>query len=129
MKILKLTICVFLAIFFIAAGALHFVYDDSFAKIVPPLLPWKYSIVWVTGILEFIFAIGLLWPKYRQKTGFWLSLYLLLVLPANIYMAMAGIGFGDIETSRSALWVRVALQFPLIGLILWATKPVPIKRV
>ena len=31
--------------------------------------------VWMTGLMELVFAIGLLWPKYQQKTGLWLSLY------------------------------------------------------
>jgi len=118
---LKIGLCVFLALFFLTAGILHFIHDDKFAAIVPPLLPFKYEIVWLTGVMEFVFAVGLLWPRYRALTGWLLSLYLLAVLPANIYMAMAGIGFGDLVTSRTALWVRVALQFPLILLILWAS--------
>jgi len=116
-KTVKLGLCILLAVFFFAAGVMHFVHDDSFAAIVPPLLPFKYLIVWITGVMELIFAAGLLWPKYRQKTGMWLSLYLLAVLPANIYMAMAGLSFGDIETSRAALWLRVAMQFPLIAFV------------
>ncbi|MEP1229178.1 MAG: hypothetical protein ABJG88_00735 [Litorimonas sp.] len=123
MTFVRVTFCVLLAVFFFVAGITHFTQDDSFAAIVPPLLPFKYEIVWITGGLELIFALGLLWPKYRQKTGFWLSLYLLAVLPANIYMAMAGIGFGDIEASSAALWLRVAMQFPLIALVLWASRP------
>ncbi len=122
MKRFKYMICALLAVFFFAAGILHFVHDDSFAAIVPPFLPFKYPIVWMTGLMELVFAIGLLWPKYQQKTGLWLSLYLLAVLPANIYMAIAGVGFGDIETSTATLWLRVALQFPLIALILWASR-------
>jgi uncharacterized membrane protein len=119
--ILKSVICWTLALFFLLAGVLHFLHEDKFAAIVPPLLPFKYEIVWLTGVMELVFALGLLWPKYRSLTGWLLGLYLLAVLPANIYMALAGIGFGDLVTSRAALWVRAALQFPLILLILWAS--------
>jgi len=122
MQIFKLIICGFLALFFIAAGIMHFVNDDSFAAIVPPILPFKYPIVWATGVMELVFALGLLLPKYRQKTGVWLSVYLLAVLPANIYMAIAGISFGDITSTKPQLWGRVAMQFPLIALILWASR-------
>ena len=122
MTLIRLIICLLLAVFFFSAGMAHFTHDDSFAAIVPPLLPFKYQIVWVTGVMEIIFAAGLLWPKYRHKTGIWLSLYLLAVLPANIYMAMAEIGFGDVQAGPAALWSRVLLQFPLIALILWASR-------
>ena len=53
-----------------------------------------------------------------------LGLFLLAVLPANIYMAIANIPFGDTAASPTALWIRVALQFPLIAIIYWATRPV-----
>jgi len=100
---------------------MHFVQDDAFAAIVPPLLPFPKLIVWITGVMEFIFALGLVLPKYRKLSGFWLAPYLLAVLPANIYMAMYNIPLGEATASPTALWVRVALQFPLIVLILWAT--------
>lgn len=120
LKTIKTLTCILLAVFFFAAGLMHFIHDDSFAVIVPPILPFKYEIVWLTGLMELAFALGLLWPKFRAVTGYGLGAYLLAVLPANIYMALEGIGFGDAVISPSALWIRVALQFPLIALILWA---------
>lgn len=117
----KTIICYLLALFFFAAGILHFTQDDAFAAIVPPVLPFPYVIVWVTGILELIFAIGLALKRFRKQSGFWLAPYLLAVLPANIYMAIAGIPLGDMAASSAALWIRVSLQFPLIALILWAS--------
>jgi len=117
----KTALCWFFALFFLVAGILHFVKVESFAAIVPPFLPFPKMIVWVTGIMEMVFAIGLLLPKYRKLSGFWLAPFLLAVLPANIYMAMYNIPMGDTVASPTALWVRVALQFPLIALILWAS--------
>jgi uncharacterized membrane protein len=38
---------------------------------------------------------------------------------------MAGIPFGETVSSPVMLWARVALQFPLIALIYWATRPAP----
>lgn len=71
--------------------------------------------------MEFVFAAGLVLPKYRKQSGFWLAPYLLAVLLANIYMAMYNIPMGETTASPTALWVRVVLQFPLIALILWAS--------
>lgn len=121
MNKLKIALCWVLAIFFFAAGILHFVQDDSFAAIVPPILPFPKIIVWITGAIELVLAVGLTLPRYRKAAGMWLAPYLLAVLPANIYMAMNNIPLGEVLVSPLTLWGRVALQFPLIALILWAS--------
>lgn len=92
---------------------------DAFAAIVPPALPFKPFIVQLTGVMELVFAAGLVLPRWRARTGFALAAYLLAVLPANIYMALAGIPLGPLD-SAAMLWGRVALQFPLIALVMWA---------
>ncbi len=119
----KTALCLFFALFFVVAGVMHFVAVDSFAAIVPPRLPFPKLIVWVTGLMEIGLGVMLLCPHFRPRVGVLLGLFLLAVLPANIYMAMAGIPFGETVSSPAALWGRVALQFPLIGLIYWATRP------
>ena len=121
MSHIKTIFCYLLALFFFVAGITHFTQDEAYAGIVPPLLPFPLMIVWVTGIMELFFAVGLAIKKFRKISGFWLAPFLLAVLPANIYMAMYNIPLGDMESSSTALWVRVALQFPLIALILWAS--------
>lgn len=122
-KILKTVLVLVFALFFIFAGISHFVADDKFAAIVPPLLPFPYVIVWVTGVMEIGMGVMLLCPHFRARVGVLLGLFLLAVLPANIYMAVAGIPFDESVASPAALWGRVALQFPLIGLIYWTTRP------
>ena len=119
---IKLAIICLLAVFFLLAGIMHFARVDSFAAIVPPLLPFPKVIVWVTGLMEIGFAVMILCPHFRARIGVLLSLFLLAVLPANIYMAMAGIPLGESVASPAALWFRVFLQFPLIGLIIWVTR-------
>jgi len=117
----KTGLCWFFAVFFFFAAIMHFVKVDSFVAMVPPMLPFPRLIVWATGIMELVFAVGLILPKYRKLSGFWLAPYLLAVLPANIYMAMYNIPLGDRVMSPVVLWVRVALQFPLIAVILWTS--------
>ena len=120
---------IFLGVFFLVAGVLHFVMGEAFARIVPPLLPFPLQIVWLTGAMELVFAAGLLLRRHLVATGILLSLYLLAVLPANIYMAMENIPLGDGEQlGPVVLWIRVALQFPLIAWILWCTDAPPFKK-
>jgi len=124
----KTFICWLLALFFVFAGVAHFTQTDSFAAIVPPALPFKHLIVQITGAMELAFAVGLLIPKWRRMTGWTLSAFLLAVLPANIYMAIAGIPLGEMASSPAALWFRVFLQFPLIALVLWACGNLGVMR-
>lgn len=121
-SMMKLVICWVLALFFLAAGVLlHFMAATEVAKIVPPFLPFPKLIVIVTGVMEVIFAIGLIWSKWRRLTGIALSVYLMAVLPANIYMAVEDMPLGGRDLTAFQLWFRVFLQFPLIALILWAS--------
>ena len=125
---IKRGIQILLAVFFFAAGILHFQLDDAFARIVPPMLPFSVAIVWITGVIELVFAAALIAKWRLPLTGLLLSAYLLAVLPANIYMAVAGIPLGDTALNPAALWTRVALQFPLIALVLWCTGAPPFRR-
>lgn len=119
---------IFLAIFFLVAGVLHFYLGDAFARIVPPMLPFPLAIVWITGLMEIGFALALITKWRLPLTGVLLSAYLLAVLPANIYMAIEGIPLGGSALSPAVLWIRVALQFPLIVLVLWATRAPPFRK-
>ncbi|MBT3594171.1 MAG: DoxX family membrane protein [Hellea sp.] len=121
MKNLKSLGSWFFAVFFFYAGLMHFVQEESFTAIVPPFIPFPKLIVWTTGLMELVFAILLILPRYRKLAGFLLAPFLLAVLPANIHMAMNNIPFGEMSATPTTLWLRVALQFPLILLILWVT--------
>lgn len=125
---IKRGIQILLAAFFFVAGILHFQLDDAFARIVPPMLPFPLAIVWITGVMELVFAAALVVKWRLPLTGLLLSAYLLAVLPANIYMAIAGIPLGDTALSPAALWTRVALQFPLIALVLWCAGAPPFRN-
>ena len=109
------------AIFFFYAGLMHFVQEESFTAIVPPSIPFPKLIVWITGFMELVFAVFLVLPRYRKLAGLLLAPFLLAVLPANIYMAMNNVPFGEMSATPTILWLRVVLQFPLIVSILWVT--------
>lgn len=110
-----------LALLFTLAAAAHFAYADAFAAIVPPFIPYPHTVVLLTGAIELALAAALLPRRTRPLAGKLLAAYCLAVLPANIHMALTPeLRLGIPEW---LLWVRVALQFPLIALILWATQP------
>ena len=79
----------FLAILFIAAGALHFLIPQLYLRIMPPYLPAHLLLVQISGAAEVLGGIGLLIPTTRQAASWGLVALLIAVMPANIYMATA----------------------------------------
>jgi uncharacterized membrane protein len=85
---------------------------------VPPSLPAPAALVALTGVLEVTGAIGLLLPSTAVAAAYGLIALLLLMLPANIHAARAGL----IVAGRRAtplVW-RLPLQVFWIGALWWA---------
>ena len=110
---------VLLALFFIGSGVAHFVIPKPFLGIVPPYLPSPLELVWISGGFEIVGGIGLLVPVLRRWAGFGLVALLLAVYPANIYMALNDVPFGDARLPWWGHLIRLPLQFVLIGLVFW----------
>jgi len=82
-------IAVGLAAMFVLTGVAHFVplLRDNLIAIVPPQLPAPGLLVSITGVLEFLGAVGLLVPVTRVAAAVCLLLLMLAMFPANIYAA------------------------------------------
>lgn len=104
----------FLAILFIAAGALHFLIPQLYLRIMPPYLPAHLLLVQISGAAEILGGVGLLIPATRQAAAWGLVALLIAVMPANIYMATAHLAVPGIMGQSWAQWARIPLQLPLI---------------
>jgi len=102
---------------FTASG--HFVQTAAMAEMLPPFVPYRVDIIYVTGVIELLGAIGLCIPRLRQLVGICLILMLIGVLPSNIYSAINRVPFGGHGAGPLYLLVRVPFQFFLIGWIYW----------
>ena len=82
-------VAVGLAAMFVLTGVAHFVppLRDNLIAIVPPQLPAPGLLVSITGVLEFLGAVGLLVPVTRVAAAVCLLLLMLAMFPANIYAA------------------------------------------
>ena len=118
-KIKTLSIII-MTLFYIMAGTNHFINPDWYVRIVPPILPFKTAIVYISGILEIILGTLLIFPKTRFIASWGLILLLVAVYPANIYVALTN---GEVmDTTPLIAWGRLPFQFVFIGLAYWHSK-------
>jgi uncharacterized membrane protein len=114
---------IMLAIFFLGAGCLHFVFPASYMKIMPPWLPWHFALVMLSGVLEMAGGLGVLFQFTRRFAGYGLILLALAVLPANVQMLLNAHAAGDALGWQALLLMRLPLQLLLIFWIWRATQP------
>ncbi|WP_353066118.1 DoxX family protein [Tunturibacter psychrotolerans] len=105
---------ILLAVLFIIAGSLHFLHPAIYLKIIPPSLPAHLAILYVSGAAEILGGLGLLFPQTRYVAAWGLVALLIVILPANIYMATAHLPAPGIMGQSWAQWLRIPLQLPLI---------------
>ncbi|MBC8766605.1 hypothetical protein H4O18_01240 [Arenibacter sp. BSSL-BM3] len=91
----------------------HFMFTEGMTAMMPEFIPMKKEMVFATGVLEILFAIGLLIPKLKVGTAWLLLLFFILILPANIKAAMENINYQTGELNGNGpnyLWFRIPLQ-------------------
>jgi uncharacterized membrane protein len=121
--IARLLTRILLAALFLAAGILHLTDTDLFLPIMPPFIPWPRLCVRVSGVCEIFAAAGLLIPQrhIQTVTGWGLSLLLVAIFPANIYMAAENIRIHGVPSHPWMGWARLPLQPLLIAAVWWVT--------
>ncbi|MEC1159026.1 DoxX family protein [Cytobacillus horneckiae] len=99
----------------LGAGVMHFVKEKQFRSIVPKALPFKKAIVLISGVMEIAFAL-LLWSRKGQVIiGKLLSLFMIVISPANINMAVKNnTYYKGKKLHPLILWLRLPMQIPLI---------------
>lgn len=113
MKIVRIV----LGTMFSIIGLLHFKDEQSFRKIIPEYLPLRKTAVLVTGVVEIFVGIYLIIRKPSLKIKKLINLFLISVMPANIYMARKSLPLGDKQLPQWMLYARIPLQFVLMKTI------------
>ncbi len=114
---LSARIAMSIMLLFTAIG--HFAFTKGMSMMIPKFIPFKETFVYLTGIFEVLLAIGLLITKFKITSAWMLILFLLLILPVNIYASINNINYqkGTFDgNGLSYLWFRIPLQ---IFFILW----------
>ncbi|WP_282112813.1 DoxX family protein [Maribacter stanieri] len=115
---LSARIAMSIMLLFTAIG--HFAFTKGMPMMIPKIIPFKESIIYLSGILEILLALGLIIPKFQIVSGWALIVFLLLMLPANIYASLNHVNYqkGTFDGNGLIyLWFRIPLQFLFI---IWA---------
>lgn len=88
-------------------------------QMLPPAVPMREVIIYPSGVLELCLAAGLLVRRFAYITGICVIVFLIVVLPANIYAAIHQVDMGGHNLGPMYLLVRLPLQLILIAWAYW----------
>ncbi|MDP1945909.1 MAG: DoxX family membrane protein [Nitrospirota bacterium] len=108
-------------LFFMAAGANHFLNTPFYLSIMPPYLPWPVALVYVSGVAEIGLGGLLLFERWSWLAAWGLIALLIAVFPANVHMALHPELYP--WASSLGLWLRLFLQGILIAWAYWYSRP------
>jgi uncharacterized membrane protein len=111
-----------LSLFFVFTAIGHFIRTEAMAEMLPPAVPYRIELIYLTGILELLGAIGVWIPRLTKITGVLLIVMLLGLLPSNIYSAINRVEFGGHGAGPLYLLVRIPFQVFVIWWTWLATK-------
>ena len=102
----------------------HFIFTEGMTAMIPDFFSYKKEIVYLTGFLEMILAIGILIPKIKVISGWILIVFFIAILPANIKASMENINYQTGEFDGNGieyLWFRIPLQILFIAWVFYTS--------
>ena len=111
-----------MGVMYVFIGIKHFTDPQYFLDIVPPQLPFKLFLVYLTGLIEVVGGAAILAPKTRKAGAYLLIFLLVSVFPANIYLYVSETPQNLLGISEVDALIRMPFQTPLILLAYWHSK-------
>jgi uncharacterized membrane protein len=99
-----------LAVLLIFTGTAHFYKTPEMTMMLPDFISYRSEIIYTTGALELLGAIGILVPRVRRLAGICLILMFVGFLPANVHAAFKYVDFGGHAYGPKYLLFRIPLQ-------------------
>ncbi len=106
------------AVILVVAGAYHFINPGMYYSIIPDWMP-KVAANLAGGVAEIIIGVAMLFPVSRTYGLYAAAGLMILFLPIHIVDLMRD---RPVIGSRAIAWGRLALQFVLIGWLLWEAR-------
>jgi uncharacterized membrane protein len=117
------------AVALVFAGPSHFLKRETFLAHFPGWVPYAEAIVYASGVVELALGLALFARRFREWIGLALAAYLILIFPANVYVAVAGVEVPGLPEAAWYHWVRLPLQALFVW---WALRSTgaewPIRR-
>ena len=99
---------------FILVGIEHFREPQKFVDIVPKYMPFALFLVYLTGVMEIVGGLGIIYPETREITGRLMVLFLIAIYPANFNMWINDIPYNGTRLTTQGHLVRLSVQLLLI---------------
>lgn len=113
---------------YVIVGIKHFTNLDFFINIVPPYIIWKKEVVLLSGFIEIVLGILLIFKQTRKIAALAIILLLIAVFPANIYLYISEIPRDALGISKNQALIRMPFQVPLIIIAYWHSKEISTRR-
>jgi uncharacterized membrane protein len=110
-----------LGLLFVFTGIGHFIQTGPLAQMLPPWVPQRVALVYLSGILELVIAVGFLVPKSRQFIGWVAAAVLVLFFPVNTYAAINHVPMDGHAWGPIYLLIRAPLQAIILLWVYWFT--------
>ena len=115
----KLVTIFIMSLFYILMGIKHIFDPKYFLPMMPPFIPYKKLMIYLSGFFEITLGVFLLIEDFRFFASMGLIALLILIFPANIYVAISNDAREKLKVSKSFCVIRLFFQIPLIYLAYW----------
>jgi uncharacterized membrane protein len=99
-----------MSVMLVVTGIAHFTNTAGMVEMMPDFMPAKREIVYLTGVIELLAAVGLLVDRASRLVAILLIVFFICILPANIAGSLKSVQFGGMEYGPLYLLFRVPLQ-------------------
>lgn len=106
------------ALFFMSGSLAYFLFFDFFVLAMPAYLPFHHQLIYISGVLGMLGAIGILVPKTRLFAACTLIALSIVMFPANMNMAINSHLYNGI--SPVFIYLSLPFQLIIIGFIWWS---------
>ena len=110
-----------LALMFAFTALGHFAQPGPMAEMLPPWIPGRILLVYLSGVLELALAAAFLVERWRTYAG-WIAAALLIgFFPLNVYAALQRVPMGGHAWGPAYLLVRGPVQLAILLWVYWFT--------
>jgi len=111
-KALKLGVYI-MALGYAAAGLYHFINPAPYLEIMPSWLPWHKELVFLSGAVEILLSLIILYKPWRPLAAWGFIILLVAIFPANIQMAI------NYYKNDHPRFLGSLLRLPIQFLLIW----------